>query len=159
MGVLFTFTSTNPFKFVCGVAGVEVTVKRGKWPSKRMMVTIRGSLFDSVIAHLTGSCKRDDGPAPLLESATVMRWPPITARPLSSQLLAFLVKIIALFLPQNGRFQWQIDLKKKNRRKCWEMIVILMIYFKEQKLWAKRAKIKQLFFLFWLLYFIFYVLF
>lgn len=89
----------------------NVTVKRGKWPSKRMMVTIRVSQFDSVMAHLTGICRRDDGPAPLLESATVMRCPPITARPLSSQLLAFLVKIIALFLPQNKRFQQQTDKK------------------------------------------------
>lgn len=69
-----------------------------------MMVTIRVSQFDSVIAHLTGSCRRDDGPAPLLESTTVMSWPPITARTLSSQSLAFLVRIIALFLPQNGWF-------------------------------------------------------
>lgn len=75
-------------------------------------MTIREPRFDSVIAHLTGSCRRDDGFAPLLESTTVMRWPPITARPLSSQSLVFLVKVIALFLPQNGRIQRQIDKKE-----------------------------------------------
>lgn len=76
------------------------------------MVTIRGPRFDGVIAHLTASCRRDDGPAPLLESTTVMRWPPITAGPLSSQSLAFLVKVIALFLSQNGRIQRQAAKKE-----------------------------------------------
>lgn len=95
----------------------NVTMKRGKWPSKRMTVTIRVSRFDSVIAHLTGSCRRDDGPAPLLESTAVMRWPPITARPLSSQSLAFLVKIIALFLPRNGKFSDKHKKRGASRRK------------------------------------------
>lgn len=110
--ILVNFTHWA-FKRVCGEGGAEawaewrpslhnVTMKRGKWPSKWVAVTIRVArppLLHSVIAHLTGSCRRGDGQAPLLESATVMRWPPITARPLFSQLLAFLVKEIAVFLP------------------------------------------------------------
>lgn len=49
------------------------------------------------------------GRFPLLEWTTVTRWPPITAGPLSSQSLAFLAKIIELFLPPNGRIQRQTD--------------------------------------------------